>query len=380
MSHQNKNPDQPPEDDIPQSEALAAMNSKKARISGDVVAQATRDLPEDQRREIRWLHTLGHEKNLSLKELAALVHRPDGTPYSASSVYQALTGRRTASEVSLEPLCRAIARTRAAMEARSRCVAEAQATVARSPYVHTNLGKRLFNIFDAARTYQRPMFVFGEPQIGKTTAAEEYQRRSDPGSTTMVRMPTRGSLGEVLFWMARALHVSPQQKNSCFLKEKIIRCFGPERLLIIDEAHQPLVFSWGKGGAAAIDFLREIYDRSKCGIVLMATYAFDECMRAGDHAGMLRQMGLRRLLTYRMPSRPTRANLDQIASGYGLRPAGGPALEIQNRIIAEDGLGRWCSILQGGSRIANKAGQRFDWSHVIRAHAAICALESGREE
>lgn len=346
-----------------------AAAAKRFRIAGDVVNRATKDLDDRERSELRWLHMYGHEQNLSLEELASMIKKPSGQPYSAASVYQALTGRRSAADVSLAPLCEAIAKLR-------RIVTE-QATITRVPYVHTNLSKRVWQVCETARTFQTPCFIFGESQIGKTTSLEEYTRKHNHGGTIYVRMPTRGTLGEFLRWTALALRISPQQKSEWFLKQRIISAFDPRMVLIVDEAHQALLYSWGRGGAATLEFVREIHDRSKCGVVISATLAFDEQMQAGVHSRLLRQLGLRRLTTYRMPHRPTRSNLDQFAEAYGLRPAAGEALELQTAIIRDDGLGRWTKILLGSSRVAAKAGKTMDWPHVLKAHAAIAALEGG---
>lgn len=296
-----------------QSPGPEAAAAKKFRIPGDVVNRATKDLDDGERSELRWLHMYGHENNLSLDDLASMIKKPSGQPYSAASLYQALTGRRSAADVSLAPLCEAIGKLR-------RIVTE-QATVTRIPYVHTNLAKRVWQVCETARTFQTPVFIFGESQIGKTTALEEYARKHNHGGTIYVRMPTRGTLGEFLRWTALALRISPQQKSEWFLKQRIISAFDPRMVLIVDEAHQALLFSWGRGGAATLEFVREIHDRSKCGVVIAATLAFDEQMQAGVHSRMLRQLGLRRLTTYRMPHRPTRSNLDDFSGAYGLKPA-----------------------------------------------------------
>lgn len=353
-----------PHNDGPESAA-----SRRFRIAGDVVNRATAGLPDDQRSALRWLHSYASERNLSLEEIASQIKKPGGEAYSRDSVYQALTGRRSDQNASLAPLTSAIVRLRK--------IVEEQGTVQKVDYVHTNLSRRIWKICDAALTFNCVNFVFGESQIGKTKSLEEYARQHNHGQTIYVRMPDSGTLGDFVRWLAKSLRISPQQHNEWHLKERLVSSFDSRMVLIVDEAHQALAYSWGRGGLRTLGFIREIHDRSGCGVVIAATNVMDEMMTEGAYKKMLRQLGLRRLVTYQLPDKPTRKNLDEFADAYGLDPASGEALELQTAVIRDDGLGRWCKILQGASRVAAKSGRKLSWAAVLHAHAAICALEKG---
>jgi DNA transposition AAA+ family ATPase len=347
----------PSRSDDPQSASLA----RRYNIPGDVVNKATADLPDHQRAAVRWLHWYCAEKNIAYKDIAQKLRRPNGDQYDGNTIYRILTGRY---EGEYDRVVKSILDFKR--------LADERATVKRLPFIPTNLSRRIFKICEAALIYQKIAFVSSDGQVGKTTAAMEYQRTHNHGQTIYVRMPAGGSLCLFKKELARQLRISPQLKSD-ELTERVLGAFDENILLIVDEVHQAFgrVFRLD-----TIEFIREIHDRKRCGIVLIDTNILPREIREGAHREMLAQLDRRSLLKLALPTRPTAADLESIAGGYNLPRATGEALALQTEIIRDHGLGVWCTYLQAASRFAEKEKKTLAWSHVIKARDILKKLES----
>lgn len=357
----------PTTEDPKHENATLAMQAIKYRISGDVVNKATADADDETRSALRWLHSFGAYGNYSLDEIASLLKQDNGKPYSRDSVYQALTGRRAESGASLAPFVAAVQRLRK--------IEEARAGSNRAPFVETLLTRRIWKICETALNFQRIAFIYGASQIGKSTALEEYQRTHNHGETIYVRMPARGSLGEFTRWLAKSLRIS-QGLKEWQIKERIFSAIDDRMLLIVDQCHECFRSNnYGERSIASLLFVMEIFDRCKCGIVLVGTTEFERGVTDSRFAGTLRQLtrrGLPRPL--RLPDKPTADNLNEFAAAYGLRPATDKAAALQADTIRDHDLGIWLTTMQAAQKIASKRKAHMSWDHVIAAHAAFLSI------
>ncbi|MBI4024819.1 MAG: AAA family ATPase [Verrucomicrobia bacterium] len=346
---------------IVQSNAVMAMHARKFRIPGDVVNKATANLPENQRGLIRWLHAHGAEHDMSLAELAGKIRYDDST---LSRVF------RGEYDGNLGKICDAIASYKD--------LAERRASIKRAPFVMTNLARKMWKVFEASLTFQKVVYVYGESQIGKTTAGIEFARTHNHGETIYVRMPAGGAMSNFLEELAISLRISPQQKEK-ELRRRVVRSFDDRMLLIIDQAHECFRSQYSHRATMSLLFAMEIHDRSGCGLVIMGTNTLREEIEQGRMKGVLRQLGLRSLLSLQLPNRPSTADLNKFSDAYGLESPEKEALQLQTEIIRDYGLGQWCCHLQAASRIASKHGKKLAWSHVLDAHAGIKALERSQD-
>lgn len=355
-----------PEDNKHENATLA-MQAMRYRIPGDVVNKATAALDDEERSALRWLHSYAGERNYSLEEVASLLKQESGKPYSKDSVYQALTGRRAESGASLTPFVAAVQRLRKIEEARS--------GANRAPFIETVLTKRIWKICETALNFQRIAFIYGASQIGKSTALEEYQRTHNHGETIYVRMPARGSMGEFTRWLAKSLRIS-QGLKEWQIKDRIFSAIDDRMLLIVDQCHECFrSANYGERGIASLLFLMEIFDRCKCGIVLVGTTEFERGVMDSRFAGTLKQLTRRGLpKPLRLPDKPTADNLAEFAAAYGLPPATEKALSLQTDTIRDHDLGIWLTTMQAGQKIATKRKAPMTWDHVIAAHAAFLSI------
>jgi hypothetical protein len=258
------------------------------------------------------------------------------------------------------------------------------------------LTKELFRICRRAFERRRIYFVFGESQIGKSTALARYAETHNHGETILIRMPTRGAMLDLLEELAIRLGISTQQRRAD-LKRRIIDSFDEKMLLIVDEIHQGLSVG-SERAAASLEFIREIYDRRKCGVVLCGTDLARTAILSGPHAHILRQLWLRKSGVLALPKEPSAQQLETFARAFGLDAAPDRDLKIehtyfsldgnevtatlksnplaiQGRVIKDAGLGQWIRLLEDARDTAKEKGQRVTWGRVLIAYAQEEALK-----
>jgi DNA transposition AAA+ family ATPase len=340
--------------------ALSGGTSRKFTIPGDVINMATADLPDAQRSLIRWLAAHCTERDISAHGIAAKLKQSNGKPYDGNTVYKIFTGKH---EASLANFVSAVEDFKKDWEEKK--------TILRV-FVITALTKRIWEVCDSARIYQKIAFILAASQVGKTTALQEYARRNNHGETIYVRMPAGGNKRDFIMRLADQLHIS-RSENWRSLLMRIMNAIDDRMLLIVDEFHQ---LSVGSVKADTLELIRDIVDTCKCGCVLCGTH-LDPDLVDGKYKKLFSQTDLRALCKCVLPNKPGKGDLNAFAEAFGLSHATGEALDLQKEIIRDFGLGRWCTILQAGSRMASKGKRNLTWNDVLNAQKAFVSLESG---
>lgn len=333
------------------------------RRPGDAINKNTAHLPDDQRAELRWLHCIGDERDLTNKQLADMIGYSESTISRIFGCDLTYTG-------SLEEVCEAIRRARLLYEAE-----RAAGSGDRAPFIETNLSRHVFKLCKLAMEYRRMVFAYGESQIGKSRALKEFAEQNK-GEVVYLEMPVGGALANFLANGAEALRFSARAKTR-ELRRRIIDAFDGKMLLIVDQLHR--AFSDPHGRAlerqsraqlATLDFLIELFDAREPGIGMYGTNVFRDGLRGMDNAPFFKQLRRRGVNPdgFQLPDVPSRADLNLFAKHYGLAPAAGMALELQTELIRQDGLGMWITRLASAKRRAAKLGRRIEWNDVIRAH------------
>lgn len=339
-------------------------NQPSISIPGDTVNRATAALPDAERSAIRWLHSHALEQGWGTPEIAAKLRKKNGSPYDPNTIYQIFTGSHTAGK---KQIAAEIEKLRATVTARAGTDA--------LHYIETSLTKRIWKVCDNCLIYQRIAFIFGDSQIGKTTALAEYQRTHNHGSTILVRMPAAGKMGDFLRALAAQLRISHRLSTS-ELKTRIKAAFDDRMILIVDEAHQGMRYRSGRSySTEPYEFLREIHDERRCGLVIAATNVFREEIETGRQAGVLEQLSRRRLVALQLPNTPTKADLDTFATAYGLPPATGEAAELQSHTIKDQALGVWLMLLRMTAGRCHRTGKTMTWEDVTHSNDMLRKLE-----
>lgn len=353
MSDSNATPAAP-------SAALVHVNTgTNYNVSSVNFEKVIADLPEDQADILRWWYFHGKEQNLSLTRLAALAGVSSS---SLSLVFRGAYGAR------LDQLCATLRKARDTIKDQ----------VGNPDFIMSSLAKRLFVIFDRARALQTVAICWGSMGIGKTAVAEEYRDRNNHGRTIYLRCGAGMAFGQFTNHIARALNVTTKNTGHHEIREKIFRVLSAgQRLLIVDELHQIFLTTRTDTAVKIAEFLRECYDRSKCGLVLIGTEVLKQEVFHGPHKEALRQLVDRGTLQVALPAKPTRQDIAAFLGHYGLTepgPQDEDARKILQDIIAHSGLRKLTLHLRDGAAAAAKAGEDYQWSHFVRAFNAIAAL------
>lgn len=335
-----------------------------ALLPGDQISQRLAAYPDADRDLLMWLYHHMRKHDLSYAQVAELLRKPDGSPYSEDSVYHLLTGRR-GTEIP-RPLMVAIEKFR------ERDEAEQEAR--RAPFIETSLTKRIFQYCEAAISHHRIGWIYGDSQIGKSEALEEFQRRNNHGRTIYVRVPSKGYLSDFIAQLADQCGIGRILKLAR-ARARIIDYFQANHLLIVDEAHASFTPIERASSYDIIEFVREIFDAKKCGVVFCATKVLRDMFdRHGTHRAIAKQARRRGLPPLELESIPLRRDLDKFSAHYGLPKPTGNALDLQTEVIAYEGLGQWLTFLNAGAKLAAKLEEPLTWSHVQRAHASFLRL------
>jgi DNA transposition AAA+ family ATPase len=327
-------------------------------INGETIGLTTRDMEEEHAQTIRWLFNWGRSHGWTAAQLA------DETKISWTTLYRVFTGKYSAR---IDNICDRINSFRR--------LAEERESMGIVPFVETSISKKFFKACDYALVSQSLVFVYGDSQIGKTFTGEEYQRRNNHGQTKYVRMPASAGVQLMMQEFARACYISPRSSFDS-LRESVLNALSGHNLVIVDELHQ-VFLSYQKGSAIkCLEVIREIHDRTKCGMVLCGTLDLKKQILLGQHSGMLEQFRRRGVLEIALPSKLPKADLDRITSSYGLPPAEDDALALQTEIMRDHGLGKFTKFIQAANRMASKNGEALSWDHVIRSHDILAKLST----
>ena len=139
-------------------------------------------------------------------------------------------------------------------------------------------------------------------------------------------------------------------------------------LLIVDEFHQALVTVTDRRAAQIMEFIREIYDRTGCGIVLSATRVGEAEIERGRNAGIYDQLRRRGMAKLVLPDTPPASDIRKIAAAFGLPAPEGRVAESIRQMLKASGLGMYVKYLQSAHVLAAGRGEKPAWD----TFAAVC--------
>lgn len=341
-------------------EVPAGALTSRLNIPAEKMMAYTAGLPEGEKEAIRWLYGFAQENGLGLKELEV------ESKISSTSLYRIFSGTYQAGLANLVERIESFRR-----------VAEERSTMKSIGFVETSVAKKINKVCEWALLSQSMSFVYGVSQIGKTTALEEYARRNNHGRTKYIRLPASAGVQLCMKEIAKACYVSPKSSYEN-LRDRVLHAIDGDNLVIIDELHQ-VFLSYQKGSAIKVlEVLREIHDRTKCGMVLCGTLQLRKELMLGSNQELLEQFKRRGILEVLLPKTPPKGDVKKIQVAYGFESDPmGEAEELRTEILSTHGLGKFCRFLQAAGRMATKSKEPLDWPHFIRAYHILHSLSIG---
>jgi len=353
-----------PEDNAPEEaqddNQLRTVNGgTNYMISADNFEKVISKLPADQSEILRWWFFYGKENELSLTALGKACGFDSGT---LSKVFNGKYG------ASLDKLCQKLSKARETLDDR----------VDNPDFIPTSLSRQMFAAFDRCRALVNVTIMWGVMGIGKTTIAEEYRRQNNHGRTIYYRCGAGLTFSQFVSHLAMSIGVTTKNRGQFEVRHKIISLMkAGQRLLIVDELHQLFITSRGDSAVRICEFLREIHDVAKCGLVLIGTKVMQEQFKKGPNKEALEQLVDRGTIQIPLPSKPTDGDLRAFLKHYRLPTPGaahGEAAQIMADILKASGLRKLTLHLRDGLLAANKAGEKYEWRHFVQAHEDIASL------
>jgi DNA transposition AAA+ family ATPase len=350
----------PAGDESPQSNSNITVSAEVFKEVLDI-AQGKGECTEDQRQLAWWFFSYCRAQGLGYGYTEA----GKALGYDSTTIYRFFHGKYGAKIGNLTDAIQ-----------RFKKITEERGTRVKLDFVETDVARNTFSACRAALVSQTVAFIYGDPQIGKTTALMEYARRNNHGQTIYVRMPASAGVQLFMKEFARSAYVSPESSFEN-LRDRILRRVDDKTLVIIDEAHQAFLSYQKRSQVKVLEVIREIYDRTGCGMVIcMTTWGRDQFQR-GSLSLLVEQLRRRGTIRLNLPSRPSAGDIAKIARKFGLDAPTGAAKDVVADMLHTSGLGMFIKFLQNGAVFAANQKQRLSWEHFLAAYDIIRKLGGG---
>lgn len=289
------------------TDLIAATPSQGMNRSADQVRQTCRvyvdsgRVSEEGLESIIRLFNLGKSKGYSFDQTGALVD------YSGATLSRLFAGKY---EGALDKVVKQIDSYLELERERERMRSDR--------FIENSVWKRIENLCNFAITRNAVVRLVGPSQIGKTYCLKEYMRRSNK-QVCYIRIPAAPTMKLVVEAFSRAVGVNSAVRVDD-ARQRVAKAIGRNTLLIIDELHE-LVMSAGKGTAMkCIEWIREIWDNSGCGMVLCGTKSLeDDLINDAKMKGWLVQIDERCQRVMTLPNKLPIEDIILAAEAYGIK-------------------------------------------------------------
>lgn len=350
MSEENTNSVQP---NRPAAVIVRGINMPAHQVRAAIQQAVVRgQVSEEDGEEIFWLYSYAVENKLNEAALAAKMGA-----YDKNTLYQLFRGLygvyKDGKSSSWANVVKAIKAFKA--------VEIEEQNKKHIGIVETEVKQVVFRACDAALGDGMPAFIYGNSQIGKTTALLEYQRLHNHGRTVYMRMGSGWTRARFVRELARHFNNGVKATKCWALEDAIFGSLNRYNLLIIDEFHLALETTSEASAKAIMEFVREIYDRTGCGLVMSATKVGLEGLESGKNKLLFDQLRRRGVVKVVLPDVPPVRDINTIARSFDLQLPNGDDLRACKNLIATRGLGVFLKYLQKAYAVTKKRKVELTW-------------------
>lgn len=307
-----------------------------------------KDLPEETTEQLAWFHQHALEEGLSWARCEAALG------YSNTTIYRALKGTY---EGNWEKVISGIRSYRTIVA--ERCA------IKNANFCETRFTKLVTGGLSYAMANNSIVKITGESRMGKTASAKWWRDQNNHGRTVFITAPAYGAARALLKEIAQALGIN-RNTGLTNMHESILRAFNENRMLIVDEAHR-LLPKDSRSEPVLLEILRDIHDRTNCGLALLTTRRFDEGVRKSEYQyeQILGRIGM----PVQLPREFAWEDIAPIVEQYLTRVPNDLRKELTLIANSPGRLGILCETLKFSSRIASKT-QRITSAETIRTAIA----------
>jgi len=345
-----------------------SLRGAPARTDAQVRAVITQAITmhriDDEQGELLfWLHGFGQDRNLPDSDIAEMMKVSNG------AISQLFSGKYQA-----EDWTSMIDRIKALKDVEDEALKKVDLG-----FVMTHTAKTIFSVCESAMTDGMPAFIYGASQIGKTTALEEFQRTHNHGRTKYLRLGSRWTKARLVRELARACKArNMKDKKSWQLEESIYDSLNRYNLLIIDEFHLAMETVNDATSREIVEFIREVFDRTHCGLVLSSTKVGIQDLEEGKNAMLFDQLRRRGVVKVVLPDVPPLKDINAIAKSFGLDLPKGDILANVKQLLRTRGLGVFVKYLQKAHSLAGS--EPLTWEKFFYVNDGYAALADMRNE
>lgn len=358
---------------VPERERPSASMNKGIQMPAHEIRKAIayavstgRVKSEEDGELVFWLYGYGRENHFGYGELESAIKARLGEKLapSANTIYQIFHGSYAAANWS--GVLDLIKKFQAMIheEAKRKNIG----------FVETETAKIIFNACRAALNDGMPAFIYGASQLGKTTALLEFQRLHNHGRTKYLRFGSRWTKARVVRELAAELGNGVKATKQWVLEDAIFHGLSRFNLLIVDEFHLALETTSESAGKEIVEFIREIFDRTGCGLVLSSTKVGLEGLEGGKNKMLFDQLRRRGVLKVVLPDVPKVKDINAIAKSFDLPIPTGDVLAGIKQLLKVRGLGVFIKYLQKAYALSRESKQQLTWEGFKAVNDGYAAL------
>ena len=328
-----------------------SMPAHQVRVAIDQ-AVARGQLSEEDGEEVWWLYNYAQEHHLKEADLAAKMKA-----YDKNTLYQVFRGSygvykdgRCSSWENIVKTIREFKKIELE-EAKKKNIG----------VIRTEVFETVWRCCDAALNDGMVSFIYGRTRTGKSYALQAYQREHDHGQTIYIEMGSGWTRTRFVRELARKFGNGVKATKAWALEDAIFDTLRRSNLLIVDEFHKALTTTGEKQSATVLEFIRDIRDKTHCGLVLCATKVGMERFETGANRQTFEQLIGRSIIKAVLPDRPPVRDLNLIARSFDLPIPAGDDLKRVKSLVSAYGLDRLFAYLQKTYAITKKAKQPMSW-------------------
>lgn len=334
-------------------------------------AVARGQLSEEDGEEVFWLYSYAQEYHLKEADLAAKMRA-----YDKNTLYQVFRGsygvQKDGKYSSWANIIKAIRAFKA--------VEIEEMKMKNIGIIETEVKKTVFQACTAALNDGMPAFIYGASQIGKTTALMEFQRLHNHGRTVYLRMGSGWTRARLVRELALRFGNGVKATKCWALEDAIFGSLTRYNLLIIDEFHLALETCTEASSKAIMEFIREVYDRTGCGLVMSATKVGLAGLESGKHVMLFDQLRRRGVVRVVLPDSPPTRDINTIARSFELTLPTGDVLAGIKRLIKERGLGVFIKYLQKAYALSKANKEPLSWDGYAKTVNGYLKLSEMKSE
>jgi len=349
-----------------------SMPPHQVRMAIDQAVAREQLSEEDGEEAIWWLYNYAQANCLNESALAARMKA-----YDKNTLYQVFRGsygvnNKDGRHASWSNVVKAIKAFKA--------VAIEEAKKKNIGLLDTEVKRTVWQCCDAALNDGMVSFIYGPTRCGKTFSLKAYQRSHNHGTTVYIELGSGWNRQRFVRELAAILGNGVKAAKTWVLEDAIFKTFKRSNLLIVDEFHKALSTLGRDASRALLEFIRDIRDKTECGLVLCATKEGLEDFETGANAKTFRQMIGRAIVKAVLPDRPALRDFNTIARAFELPLPTGEDLQRVKGLVAEYGMERLFVYLQKTHALTRQAREPMSWAafaKVMNGYLSLAHMKNG---